>query len=145
MLRCSPTNPTYPLRMGTRLFVAFHPRPVDPFPFSRRPQHVDGDEPYLTSVTAAKAFQYMATILVSIVLVLVVAAALQAAPTTGKLGLAAGVTLVVFSVFQLVAFSLMADVAQKCEEKVPGSACCCSNSNDDIPYITITRRSLVRL
>lgn len=123
----------------------FHPRPIDPFPFSRRRKHVDGDGPYLTSVIAAKAFQYMATILVSIVLVMVVAAALQAAPTTGKLGLAAGVTLVVFSVFQLVAFSLMADVTQKCEEKVPGSACCCPNNNDGIPYITNTRRALVRL
>lgn len=57
--------------------------------------------------------QYTAAILVSIVLVLVVVAALLAAPMTGKLGLAAGITLAVFSVCELIAFSLMATLVKK--------------------------------
>jgi len=57
----------------------------------------------------------MATIIVSFILVAVVVAAFMAAPTTGKLGLAAGIALVVFSVFQLIAFALMAAFAEERE------------------------------
>ena len=49
--------------------------------------------------------QYVALCLVSVVLFLVVAAAFMDSPTTGKLGLAAGITLVVFTVSQLIALS----------------------------------------
>lgn len=44
-----------------------------------------------------------------------VAAAFMAAPVTGKLGLAAGITLAVHAVFQLIAFGLMADFINSCE------------------------------
>lgn len=67
------------------------------------------------TVTAAKAFQILATILVSLILVLVIVAAFMQAPITGKLGLAAGIALAVTSVFQLIAFSLMAAFADKRE------------------------------
>lgn len=71
-------------------------------------------EPYLI-VNAAKAFQYLATILISAILVLVVVAAFMPAPVTGKLGLATGISLVVFSVFQLIAFSCMVAFVAECE------------------------------
>lgn len=60
----------------------------------------------------------MATILISFVLVVVVVAAFMRAPLTGKLGLAAGIMLAVFSVFQLIAFACMAALASKCERYV---------------------------
>ncbi|CAB1098024.1 unnamed protein product [Ectocarpus sp. CCAP 1310/34] len=53
---------------------------------------------------AATAFQYLATIVVSVVLVMVVVAAFTPAPVTGKLGLAVGIMLFVFAVFELLAF-----------------------------------------
>ncbi|CAN0265282.1 unnamed protein product [Scytosiphon promiscuus] len=58
----------------------------------------------------------MATILVSIVLVVVVVAAFMRSPVTGKLGLAAGMMLTVFAVFQLIAFACMAAMASKFED-----------------------------
>lgn len=73
------------------------------------------DERYMNSVDAAKAMQYVAISLVSVVLVLVVAAACTASPASGRLGLAAGITLGLFSVFQIVAFSLVIDVTGTCE------------------------------
>lgn len=73
--------------------------------------------------------QFVAITLVSVVLVLAVAAALQTARMTGKLGLAAGITLALFSVFELIVFSLMASVVQKCEEEVARSTCCDNNYN----------------
>ena len=77
--------------------------------------NMDLDEPYATSVNAAKAFQYMATIFVSVILVLVVVAAFMAAPITGRLGLGAGIALAVFAVFQLIAFALMAAFVEERE------------------------------
>lgn len=74
----------------------------------------------LPSDTAAKAFQYAATILVSIVLVVVVVAACMPAPMTGKLGLAGGIGLAVFAVFQLIAFACMADMIATCERQRGG-------------------------
>jgi len=61
----------------------------------------------LTSVIAAKAFQYMTMILVSVVLLLVTVKAFTTAPLTGKLGLPMGIVLLVSSVFQLLALALM--------------------------------------
>ena len=63
--------------------------------------------PYLSD-DAATAFQFIATIIVSFALVVVVLAALASPPTTGLLGLALGIMLAVFSLFQMIAFSLMA-------------------------------------
>ncbi|CAN0143068.1 unnamed protein product [Pylaiella littoralis] len=67
---------------------------------------------------AAKAFQYSSTILVSIIVVLVLVAAFMPAPITGKLGLSVGISLVVYSVFQLLAFALMTAFAVKYAEPV---------------------------
>lgn len=51
----------------------------------------------------------------SVLLVLAIIAAFMAAPNTGKLGLAAGIGLALFSVVQLIAFSLMAAFIEKRE------------------------------
>lgn len=67
----------------------------------------------------------MAILLVSAVLLLVTVAAFKTAPLVGKLGLAAGIVLLVSSVFQLLAFALMiADIAD-CETAAPGRCCHC--------------------
>ncbi|CAM9408407.1 unnamed protein product [Hapterophycus canaliculatus] len=63
--------------------------------------------------TAAKAFQYMATILVSVALILVVVAAFMKPPRTGQVGLSVGIILAVFAVFQLIAFACMAEMISK--------------------------------
>lgn len=60
----------------------------------------------------------MATIIVSVILVLVIVAAFMTAPVTGKLGLAAGIALIVFSVFQLIAFALVAAHVDKSETDI---------------------------
>ncbi|CAM9727466.1 unnamed protein product [Ectocarpus fasciculatus] len=65
---------------------------------------------------AATAFQYMATIVVSIALVVVVVAAFMPAPTTGKLGIAVGIMLGVFTLFELIAFSTFAAFIEKYED-----------------------------
>ncbi|CAM9744844.1 unnamed protein product [Ectocarpus sp. 12 AP-2014] len=62
---------------------------------------------------AATAFQYLATIVISVVLVVVVVAAFMPAPVTGKLGLAVGIMLFVFAVFELIAFSTYAAYIQE--------------------------------
>lgn len=59
----------------------------------------------------------MATLLISLILVLVVFAAYQPAPATGKYGAVAGISLLVFSVFQLVTFALMASFIKKSERR----------------------------
>eukprot|EP00903_Cladosiphon_okamuranus_P015922 g14707.t1 len=59
-------------------------------------------------LTTAQAFQYMAIILVTVVLVLVVVAACMAAPISQKLGLAAGIMLAVVSVCEMITFAMMA-------------------------------------
>lgn len=69
----------------------------------------------MISVTAAKACQIIAMILFTLSLVLAVVAAFKAAPSTGKLGLAAGVVLTVSSVFQLLVLGLMGGLAVQCE------------------------------
>lgn len=56
---------------------------------------------------AATGFQFTATVIVSLALVVVVTAAFASPPKTGLLGLALGIMLAVFSVFQMLAFSLM--------------------------------------
>lgn len=71
-----------------------------------------------TSVEAGKAFQILATLLVSLIMVLVFVAAFMKAPLTGKMGLAAGIGLAVTAVFQLIAFSLMASIAENRETDV---------------------------
>lgn len=98
------------------------PPPDQSFPpiAARTPPNMGYDKPYVASVTAASVMQFVAIALVSVVLFLVVAAALRTAPTTGKLGLAAGTTLAVFSVFQLIVFSLAASVTKTCEKDFPG-------------------------
>ncbi|CAN0143303.1 unnamed protein product [Pylaiella littoralis] len=62
---------------------------------------------------AAKAFQYLAAILISLILVLVLVAAFMSAPRTEKFGLVTGVSLAVYAVFQLIAFALMLAFANK--------------------------------
>lgn len=57
----------------------------------------------------------MATIVVSVALVVAFVAAFTAPPKTGQLGLALGIMLVVFAIFQLIAFSLMAALVEECE------------------------------
>ncbi|CAN0052028.1 unnamed protein product [Scytosiphon promiscuus] len=69
---------------------------------------------------ATTAFQYTAAILISFVLVLVVVAAFTRAPDTGKLALAVGVMLAMFSVFQLVAFAVVASFSAKVDEFASG-------------------------
>lgn len=64
---------------------------------------------------AATAFQFLATIIVSFALVVVFVAALSSPPTTGLLGLSLGIMLAVFSLFQMIAFSLVADLVAECE------------------------------
>ena len=59
----------------------------------------------------------MATLLISCTLVLVVFAAFQPAPATGKYGAIAGISLLVFSVLQLITFCLMAAYIKKCETR----------------------------
>ena len=73
----------------------------------------------MTSVNAARAFQFLATTILSIALVVIVVAAFMAAPMTGKLGLAAGITLLLFSLFELIAFSLIAAFVGKRETEMP--------------------------
>ena len=63
-------------------------------------------QPY-PSDTAATAFQYMATATVSLALVVVAIAAFAPPPITGRLGLAVGVMLAGFSLFEMIAFSLI--------------------------------------
>lgn len=81
------------------------------------PPNVNPNRMHVTSVDAAQGFQYMAAILVSVVLILVVVAASVTAPINGKLGLAAGILLAVFSVLELIAFSLMAAVLKDGESR----------------------------
>jgi len=65
--------------------------------------------------------QSVATIFVTTILVLVGAVAFMAAPTTGQRnpGLAAGIVLVVFSVFQLIPLALVAAFARNRETLMP--------------------------
>ena len=63
-------------------------------------------QPY-PSDNAATAFQYMATATVSLALVVVAIAAFAPPPITGRLGLAVGVMLAGFSLFEMIAFSLI--------------------------------------
>ena len=74
--------------------------------FSARPSPSDD---------TATAFQFIATVLVSVGLVVVFVAAFASPPTTGLLGLALGIMLAVFSLFQMIAFSLMAAVVAERE------------------------------
>lgn len=73
------------------------------------------------AVDAAKAFQYLATILMSFIIVVILVAAFMPAPITGKIGLAVGISLIVFSVFELIAFALMAAFAAKGENLTSAS------------------------
>lgn len=66
-----------------------------------------------SSDKAGTAFQFLATISVSIALVVVIVAAFMAAPLTGTLGFAVGIIMVVFTVFELLAFSLLAAMADE--------------------------------
>lgn len=75
---------------------------------------VFSSQPY-PLVNAATAFQFLATIIVSVALVVVAIAAFTSPPSTGRLGLALGVMLAVFTFFQMIAFSLMAAVVAECE------------------------------
>lgn len=68
-----------------------------------------------SAVTGAKAFQILATLVISFTLVTVFVAAFMKAPVVGKLGLAAAVMLTLHAVFQLIAFALMAALINKCE------------------------------
>eukprot|EP00752_Nemacystus_decipiens_P018611 g16686.t1 len=77
---------------------------------------------------AAEGFQFFSTILASVLLVLVFAAASMTAPGTGKLALAAGIGLALFSVVQLIAFSLMLAFV---EEPQPGSIGCYKDDGSD--------------
>ncbi|CAM9906248.1 unnamed protein product [Ectocarpus sp. 6 AP-2014] len=54
------------------------------------------------------AFQFFAAIVISATVVVMIVAAFKPAPATGRLGAAAGTMLLVFSVLQLAAFSIMA-------------------------------------
>lgn len=69
------------------------------------------------SVDAGKACQQTAMVLVSIALLLVVVAACVRDPTTGKLGVAVSMTLVMFAIFQVAAFSCMASFTRKGERR----------------------------
>lgn len=60
----------------------------------------------------------MAMILVSVVLLLVMVAAIKTAPLVGKLGLAAGIVLMVSAMFQLLALALMIAAIDSCETEV---------------------------
>lgn len=73
------------------------------------------------TVDAAKAFQYLAAILISLILVLVLVAAFMSAPRTEKFGLVTGVSLAVYAVFQLIAFALMLAFANKGKKLMPAS------------------------
>lgn len=64
---------------------------------------------------AATAFQIMATTIVSFALLLVIIAAFTPPPMTGRLGLALGIALGVFSLLQMLAFSIMAAAVAECE------------------------------
>ena len=72
---------------------------------------------------AATAFQFLATVLVSIALVVVVCAAFASPPRTSTLGLALGVMLGVFSLLQMIAFSFMAALVT---ERESSSSCLAS-------------------
>ncbi|CAM9906449.1 unnamed protein product, partial [Ectocarpus sp. 6 AP-2014] len=65
---------------------------------------------------AATAFQYLATIVISVVVVVVVVAAFMPAPVTGKLGLAVGIMLFVFALFELIAFCTFAAFVEELED-----------------------------
>ncbi|CAN0051961.1 unnamed protein product [Scytosiphon promiscuus] len=69
---------------------------------------------------AWKAFQYMATILLSFTLVLVIFTAFAPAPKTGKLGLGVSSMLAVFAVLQLIAFAVMAAYSSKMNDLTSG-------------------------
>eukprot|EP00904_Undaria_pinnatifida_P013385 jgi/Undpi1/9177/HiC_scaffold_26.g11635.m1 len=64
----------------------------------------------------ATAFQFLATTIISLVLVLVVVAACSLPPTTAVLGRALGAMLAVFTIFQMIAFALMADVVAEFDD-----------------------------
>ncbi|CAM9697671.1 unnamed protein product, partial [Laminaria digitata] len=72
-----------------------------------------GNGPICERYEAATAFQFIATIIVSFALVLVFIAAFTPPPTTGTLGLALGIMMAVFSLFQMIAFSLMAGLVDE--------------------------------
>ncbi|CAM9433623.1 unnamed protein product [Scytosiphon promiscuus] len=59
----------------------------------------------------ARAFQILAVLVISAVLVVVLRAAISPAPQSGKFGLQAGLLLAVFSVFELIAVALAASYA----------------------------------
>ncbi|CAM9933929.1 unnamed protein product, partial [Ectocarpus sp. 4 AP-2014] len=61
------------------------------------------------------AFQFFAAIVISATVVVMIVAAFKPAPATGRLGAAAGTMLLVFSVLQLAAFSIMAASARRRE------------------------------
>ena len=57
----------------------------------------------------------MATAIVSFALLLVIIAAFASPPATARIGLALGVVLGAFSLFQMLAFSFMAAAVAECE------------------------------
>ncbi|CAM9367424.1 unnamed protein product, partial [Hapterophycus canaliculatus] len=70
---------------------------------------------------AWQAFQFIATILVSFTLIVVVVAAFAAAPKTGKLGFVVGIMLAVFAVFQLIAFAILVSYSSKLNDLTYGT------------------------
>ena len=84
-------------------------------PLADQTVNTPAPESTVTPAKAARAFQILATLVVSAVLPLVLYAAISTAPETGKLGLYIGLMLAVFSVFELIAFSFAAVYASKGE------------------------------
>lgn len=74
-----------------------------------------------TSDRAGTAFQFMATILISITLAVVAVSAFTPASTAKKLGRAAGMSLLLFSFLQMIAFAVMDTFARERERQE--SAC----------------------
>lgn len=64
---------------------------------------------------AGTALQFTATILVSIVVVMIAVASFMQAPACERLGIASGIMLIIFSVLELAAFSTMAAFAGQCK------------------------------
>lgn len=81
------TNNLSPPLTGSRVVFPAQPYPSDRF---------------------ASASQFLATVLVSVALVVVFVASFASPPETSRLGLSVGILLVLFSLCQMMAFSLMA-------------------------------------
>lgn len=81
-------------------------------------------QPY-PSDNAATAFQFLPTIIVSFALVVVVVAAFSSPPRTGVLGRALGIMLAAFTLFQMIAFALMAGLVAECESDTFASILFC--------------------